>query len=130
MLSGSGTPLHLIFITDVSTLPAIAAFLLNFVGRLLSSGVIQPGRKVFPPLVHTFVDIQQIIAVDRPFFAAVKATSGRFGEAKYAADLFYIGPLYHLAFTNLTRMVVIDRLIYPIHSEALITMWQHGLGVL
>ena len=114
LLAGSGSPLQLILITDVSSLPAIAQFFLNFVGEHLSSAVIQSGRKVFPHLVHTFVDIEQIIAVDRPFFAALKNTSGRSGEAKYAADLFYIGPLYHLAFTNLTRMAVIDR--YPLHS--------------
>ena len=99
----------MILITDIFTLPALARFLLNFVARHISTSVIQSGKKVFPPLVHTFVDIQQIIAVDQPFFAALKNTSGRSGEAKYAADLFYIGPLYHLAFTNLPRMVVIDR---------------------
>ena len=54
------------------------------------------------------MDIEQIVEVNRPFFEALKNTSGRSGEAKYAAELFYIAPLYHQAFTSLNKMAVID----------------------
>ena len=106
--SGSGRPLHLIVITSKSTLTSIATFFLHFVGQHLSSNVIQGGRRLFPPIVFDFVDIEQIVEVNRPFFEALKNTSGRSGEAKYAAELFYIAPLYHQAFTSLDKMAVID----------------------
>ena len=108
LFSGSGRPLHLIVITSKSTLTSIATFLLHFVGQHLSSNVIQRRRRLFPPIFLDFVDIEQIVEVNRPFFEALKNTSGRSGEAKYAAELFYIAPLYHQAFTSLDKMAVID----------------------
>lgn len=36
---------------------------------------------------------------------------------RYAAELFYMAPLYHLAFTNITNMVVIDATDLEFHDS-------------
>ena len=36
--------------------------------------------------------------------------------SRYAAELFYMAPLYHLAFTSLTKMIVIDATDLEFHG--------------
>ena len=36
---------------------------------------------------------------------------------RYAAELFYMAPLYHLAFTNITNLVVIDATDLEFHES-------------
>ena len=39
---------------------------------------------------------------------------------RYAAELFYMAPLYHLAFTSLAKMIVIDATDLEFHESLLL----------
>ena len=149
LLQHSTSPtLHLVLVTDAATLATLAALLLNFLTNHLSSSVILNKKKFFPAIHHSFVDIQDIIKVNQGLFATLKELSITRGSGegqKYAADLFYIGPLYHQveavvpslpqAFTSLTRIIFIDSTdiqffgdVRELEDEVGGRGWEEGVG--
>ena len=66
-------------------------------------------NKAPPTLKISFVDIELIKDIDKPFIQTLKNGSQDKNKIdKYSADLFYIAPLYHRAFKNLDRLIFID----------------------
>ena len=108
---GSGTPLHFIIVTDIKSLKSVTSFFSQLISKKVAKNLMKEWkwkkRKVFPVIKISFVDIEKIIEKDRPFFTALK-NSSMIQQSKYTADLFYIAPLYHKAFTSLDRIIFID----------------------
>lgn len=114
MTYSSDTPIHLIMVTDPASLKSLGTFLLHFISRSLSEGVIFNGGRGkirLPKLRFSFVDVEDIKKLDEPFVNALKRnTEAKDGEKidKYSADLFYIAPLFYKSFSNLDRMIFLD----------------------
>ena len=114
MAYSSDTPLHFIVVTDPASLASVGSYLAHFISRSLSEGVIWNGGRSkirLPKLRFSFVDMEDIRKLDEPFVNALKRnTEAKDGETvdKYAADLFYIAPLYFKAFRSLDRMIFLD----------------------
>ena len=56
------------------------------------------------------MDCEAITKVDEEFFTAMRNNSkqGFSVAGSYTEDLFYIAPIYHKAFPNLTRIIFLD----------------------
>ena len=125
----SGTPLHLIVITNKKSLKSVGRFLSGLVSSLVSMRVIlSPGwrwrRMKGVPLIRIdYVDSEKIIEKNYDFVKALKANTVQAKdhkgqkEDKYSADLFYIAPTYHLAFLALEKMIVIDISDLEFHED-------------
>ena len=107
----SGSPLHLIVVTDVQSILSAARFLSNMLGKYLSFSIIKTmtwrRKKEFPKVEVSYVNIDDIIDEDRDFFNAMKFNSMD-QKTKYRSDLFYIAPLYHKAFKKIKRLIFLD----------------------
>ena len=114
-LHSSGQPLHCVIVTDQlsasSVRLALAELLsLHLVHQLLSNTT-WSRRRALPPIRFSFVDIEDVIGSNRGFVDALKRQSINGEDVtkdKYASDLFYIAPLYHLAFLAMDRIIFLD----------------------
>ena len=113
----SGTPLHFIIVTDKLSIGSVSLSLAEIISKDLASHAIMDTawrwrrRKGLPPIQFSFVDIEDILDENRSFVEALKKQNVNGEDAtkdKYAADLFYIGPLYHLAFSSIDKIIFID----------------------
>ena len=123
------TPLNIIIVTDRKSWKAVAMFLGHYVMLQLSLQVIQSSHwrwrrvKGLPRLKISYVDAEKIIDKKRDFVKALKASTAQahdhktIDEDRYIADLFYMAPIYHLAFTNLKTMIVIDSTDLEFHDD-------------
>jgi len=110
-----GTPLHLVVITEAEGALGVAQALAEILGEDLANRVIRPRswhwrpKKGLPPLHISFVNLADVIACKPEFVRALEArkSNSDVGD-KYISDLFYIGPIYHLAFTKLEKMIMLD----------------------
>eukprot|EP00090_Calanus_glacialis_P016733 TRINITY_DN26183_c0_g1_i1.p1 TRINITY_DN26183_c0_g1~~TRINITY_DN26183_c0_g1_i1.p1 ORF type:complete len:433 (-),score=76.24 TRINITY_DN26183_c0_g1_i1:15-1313(-) len=116
-LFSSGTPLHFIIVTDKFSIAAVSLALSEIItediGRqaILDQSWRWRRKKGLPLLAFSFVDTEDILDIDRDFVAALKKQNLNGNDAtkdKYAADLFYIAPLYHKAFQAIDRMIFMD----------------------
>jgi len=119
----SGTPLHFIILTEKRSAKEVGGALAAFVGSVLAMRVIQPRssrwwrKKALPNLQFSFVDMREVVAANGDF---VKALAGRKVNKKgerYVSDLFYMAPIYHQAFTKLSKLLVIDSTDLTIVSD-------------
>ena len=76
------------------------------------------------PLIRiNYVDSEKIIEKNYDFVKTLKATTVQAKDHKngqkdkYSADLFYIAPMYHLAFLALDKMIVIDASDLEFHED-------------
>lgn len=111
----SGDPLHFVIITDKNSIKNVVQRLDNIIRRFTSEGVFSTlWRRVksVPRMRFSFVDCEEIVKVNRPFFSAMKNESvqNQFSspEASYTEDLFYIAPVYHQIFSNLDKIIFLD----------------------
>lgn len=123
----SGNPLHFIIITDKESLQSVSTFLSQFVGKYVATTVIKSSKwrkkRLFPKLVFEFVNIENIIVKDQAFFNAMKNRSMT-QDMKYNADLFYISPLYHKAFTSLSKIIFLDSSDLHFYDDILLLQEQ------
>ena len=125
----SGTPLHLIVITNRKSLKSVGIFLSSLVSSLVSLRVILSPhwrwwrRKVLPIIKIDYVNSEKIIEKSPEFVSALKGITVQAkdhkgqNEDKYSADLFYIAPTYHRAFEALEKMIVIDISDLEFHED-------------
>ena len=113
----SGTPLHFIIVTDKRSLGCVSNALSNMITKDVATHAVLNQfwdwrrRKGIPPLRFSFVNIDDITNINTEFVAALKnhnIQGNDAAEEKYAADLFYVAPLYHLAFLSMEKMIFID----------------------
>ena len=76
------------------------------------------------PLVKVnYVDSDKIIDKNKPFVKSLKASTVQslhhktVSEDRYTADLFYMAPVYHQAFTGLDKMIMIDSTDLEFHQD-------------
>jgi len=122
-------PINFIIVTDVRSLIPVSRFFGHLVAEQVAMRVIiNPAwrwrkQKSLPNITFAFVDNQGIVGQRRGFVRALMEASEQakdhksVDQNKYAAELFYMAPLYHLAFTNLTNMVVIDATDLEFHDS-------------
>ena len=112
-----GESLHFIVITDDSSLQLVGNFFAQFISRRVSEDVInKPGwRKRFikgvPKIDFSFVRLEDIKNVNPQFVTILQMnTEAKDDETidKYSSDLFYVGPIFHEAFKQLNKLLVID----------------------
>ena len=128
----TGTPLHLLLVTEEESVAWIRADLKNLLGQQLSEAVIRrPSRDMlgqatsFPKIRTEFVSLASIVT---PHRAEIDRMKRHFGHHlpvdykfvnpagvtvvptfKYTLDLFYILPFYHRVFpAGLTKLLVLD----------------------
>lgn len=125
-----GTALHLVIITEAGGAAGVAGALANILGQDLATRVIRPRSwqwrpsKGLPPIHVSFVDLAEVIACKPDFVEALDARkSNRELGDKYMSPLFYIGPVYHLAFTRLHKMVMLDSTDLGVVSD-LKDLWE------
>ena len=112
----SGTPLHFIVITNKISISGASKMILNILGRYVSEGAILRRSwrwrriKGLPRIQISFVDCNEIVSRERPFFNAMKRNSQQENSStgSYAQDLFYIAPIYHRVFVNLNKIIFLD----------------------
>ena len=131
----TGTPINMIILTDAKSLGSVSRFLGDLVSRLLASRVIiSPDwrwrrRKALPPLSFTYVDSAKVVAKGEDFVKELQGLTLQQREGvsvekdRYVADLFFMAPLYHLAFTGLDQLVVLDATDLQFHTPVL-EVWQ------
>ena len=116
----SSAPLNLIVVTDERSVPSVASFLAGLLSREVGLRVIttrsRRWRRVdsVPRVRVHFVNAMDIVQRNEPFVKRLQAVTLQYKENKtfvedrYLADLFYIAPIYHLAFPALDSIIVID----------------------
>ena len=113
----SGTPLHFVIVTNKFSIEAVSLVLSEIVGKYLSEQAILEKSwrwrriKALPRLSFSFVDADEILNIDRKFVSALKnqnLNDKDVSKDKYAADLFYIAPLYHRAFQAMDKIIIMD----------------------
>ena len=113
-LFSSGTPIHFMIVTDKISIASVSLALADIISENLASQVILGRswkwrrRKGLPPLKFSYVDIDDILDVNRNFVKALKKNGENAKKDKYAADLFFISPLYHRAFLAIDRLIFLD----------------------
>ena len=117
-LHSSGTPLHFVIVTDRKSLESAGEALGNIVSKELAMQVIVDmhwawrRKKGLAAIRFSFVNIDDIIEINGEFIAALKRHKVIGDDVvtkdKYAADLFYVAPLYHLAFLGMDKIIFID----------------------
>ena len=125
----SGAPLNLIIITDSHSLQSVSTFLGHLIMYETSKRVIVSKhwrwrrQKVMPNVRVNYVDSERIIEKNKLFVKTLKASTAQASDNKtieedrYTADLFYMAPIYHLAFTSLTSLLVIDSTDLDFHQD-------------
>ena len=113
----SGNPLHFVIVTDKQSVRSVAIALADIVTKHLAMQVLISAswrwrrRKALPAIKISFVDIDDVINVNRDFVDALKKQNINNEDVtkdKYSSDLFYIAPLYHLAFLAMDRIIFLD----------------------
>ena len=110
----SGSPLHFVIITIKNNIQDIGLFFSDLISKQISENVIESDHwkwkkfRGFPKLKITFVDIEDILQINKPFLKALKNNGVGKSSTKYAADLFYITPLFHLAFSSFDKIILLD----------------------
>ena len=151
--SSTGTPLHLIFITDPASKPILQVTLRDILGRLVSSYIIsRPSRHTLdkdnwdlPKLKVEYVDFEAFIRNHREQLDGLKevycpteefkivkhSVEGplEFGMQcgeKYRMDLFYLAPLYYKEFpVTLEHLIVLDiDLVFKVDLSELHTQFD------
>ena len=131
-------PLHLLVVTDGRSVGGVAQLLAGTIAREagLRAVTTRAGRwraaASLPRVRVTFVSAADIAATNKPFVARLQSVTLQRGQNrtqqqdKYAAELFYLGPLYHLAFPALDSLIVID--ITDLEFLASVELLQAELG--
>ena len=112
----SGTPLHIIVLTNRDSVRIASRLIGHVLARRVSEMVIL--RKSWrwsrlrglPVIKTSYVDVEDVVKKHQPFVNVLKKYSSGMDDTKnkYANDLFYIAPLYHLTFPNLDKVIMID----------------------
>ena len=121
----SGDPLHFIIVTDKHSIRTVATFFSSLLSKQVSEGVITKRswrwRRIrgIPQIRISFADCEEIVNLDKTFFAAMKRNSeqGNSRGGSYTEDLFYIAPIYHRAFTGLDRIIFLDSKDLEFYSD-------------
>ena len=106
--------LHFIFVTDSATLPRLRKLISHFLSKQVAMYVIQDRgwrwrrMKEFPVVKVSYVDLNHIVGLNKPFSKALKSLSKLATSEKYTKDLFYIAPMYHGAFLKLDKLIYLD----------------------
>ena len=116
-------------VTDRASVGSVATFM----GRMLMKETAQrvilhrgfKWRRVqdLPKVKVNYVDYKEILEKNKPFskrLIAVQAQSKdnkTVEEDKYLAELFYIAPIYHLGFSALDKLLVIDGTDLEFHDD-------------
>ena len=103
----------MVVITDKSSITNLAGTLQTILEQYTAESVISTKWSRFrglPKIKFSFVDCEAITKVDEEFFTAMRNNSkqGFSVAGSYTEDLFYIAPIYHKAFPNLTRIIFLD----------------------
>ena len=125
----SGTPLNLVIVTDKPSLRSVSLFL----GQLLMYQTVRRilirqswrwrRRKGLPMIKVQYVDSEMIIKKNREFVNSLKGSTAQSSDHKsvledrYSADLFYMAPIYHLAFTGMNKLVMLDCTDLEFHAD-------------
>ena len=112
----SGTPVHLVVLTNNESVESAAQLVGDVVARRVSEQVITRRSwrwsriRGVPVIKTSYVDVSGVVKKHQAFVNVLKKYSDGMNDAKnkYAADLFYIAPLYHLTFPNLNKIIMID----------------------
>ena len=116
----SSAPLNLIVVTDERSVPSVASFLAGLLSKEVGLRVITTRSRRWrradsvPRVRVHFVNSMDIVQRNKPFVKRLQAVTLQYKENKtfvedrYLADLFYIAPIYHLAFPALDSIIVID----------------------
>jgi len=147
LLHSTGTPIHLIIVTESESLEPIRRDLKNRIGLHLSSSLIRrPTPDIvdfvykFPKIRTDFVSLSSIVEPHRDEIDKMKQHFGHHMPVgtqfknkdgitfvpsfKYTLDLFYILPFYHIEFpAGLHRLMVLDVDIEVFCD--LRKLWQH-----
>jgi len=127
----SGTPINLIVLTDVKSLPGVSMFLGTLMSRLLTSRVVLSKywrwlrQKALPTIKVSYVDSLEVVATGEAFVRELQGLTIQASEGisverdRYVADLFYMAPLYPLAFIHLKELLVIDATDLLFHCDVL-----------
>ena len=131
-------PLHLLVVTDGRSVGGVAELLAGTIAREagLRAVTTRAGRwrrvDRLPRVRVTFVSAADIVATNKPFVARLQSVTLQRGQNrtqqqdKYAAELFYLGPLYHLAFPALDSLIMLD--ITDLEFLASVELLQAELG--
>ena len=111
-----GATQHWIILTDHKSVKSVNGVLKGLVGKHLSMNVInlehRLGIRRVPRIVIDYIDLDLIAKDDQmsKFISALKffLPDDMDGNAKYKDDLFFIGPLYHLIFPTIHRLITLD----------------------
>jgi len=104
-------PLHWIVVTDEFSKYQAGFLVASVIMKRLSQNVIM---NVYLhdlhliPLYFTLVDYMEIKAKKPEFTDTYRNLNQTDSAGKYNQDFFFIAPLYHLAFTGLDRLIVLD----------------------
>jgi hypothetical protein len=123
------TPLNLVIVTDDRSVRPVATFLSELVAEQVATRILlAPGwrwrRQLrLPELAFSFVDSRDIVRCRPDFVRELKESTEQAKDHKsveqdpYTATLFYIAPIYHLAFTGLKELIVIDATDLEFHDS-------------
>jgi len=147
LLHSTGTPIHLVIVTESESLSAIRRDLKNQIGSHLSLSLIRRPTPDIVNFVHKFpkirTDFVSLSSIVEPHRKEIDRMKQHFGHHmpvgtqfknkdgitvvpsfKYTLDLFYILPFYHIEFPEgLQRLMVLDADI-EVYCD-LRKLWQH-----
>ena len=131
-------PLHLLVVTDGRSVGGVAELLAGTISREagLRAVTTRAGRwrrvDSLPRVRVTLVSAAVIAPTNKAFVARLQSVTLQRGQNrtqqqdKYAAELFYLGPLYHLAFPALDSLIMLD--ITDLEFLASVELLQAELG--
>jgi len=117
LLTYSTTPLHFIILTDLHSVSECGQLFLKILSRRLSHDILRPrffkwrGLKALQNINISFVNYEEIISGNREGVDTLKSLTWQIKDEnadKYINDLFYVGPFYHTAFTNIDKLLLLD----------------------
>ncbi|XP_023325652.1 uncharacterized protein LOC111699263 [Eurytemora carolleeae] len=109
-------PIHFIIVTNPSSGSWAGQIISYCITRRLSLDIIQErwfrwrNKDRLPPLKFSLVDSEEILNLNPDFIQGLfdNREPSTAEKNKYSSTLFYVAPLYHLAFKSLEKLLVID----------------------
>jgi len=110
----TGEPLRFLVITDEKSIAEVSKNLVNSVTKFYSMEVImkrpikKPRQRISSEVDFVFVRIDDIIAGNEASVGVMRSFMDKDTNSKYHHDLFYIGPFYATAFSQLNKFIFLD----------------------